>query len=1228
MINHIGDGPKIPKLDVDKYEKYLHKEMKDIKGNYGSRVIKRIAHNVKATLYQIGNIIKHGKLISTDMIVLKKLDKKFDKLDAILNKCVDDEVVTKITNFINNVKKKYHDQLELNSCNNYINIKLEKINKHAEEAKKLNQIFTETDDILRDLVKNKNYKEKEKVFSGLKSEIKKLEEFTKNFEDKRKINVLNYKVSLIQEKLYQKNREKKQLKVTEYSIKKEKIHPELSHEDFSVENKQIKNHVDPSVISSSKILLFNLQSEKKEGDSIVPVLSDSIVHFATEVKKQQKLFKEDLKALSGLIQKIFHGQERLVIEESTMKIWAHIIKEKVAQYLPFIGTKEFVAPFHKFDKLFFNGLEEFEKHEITVDQNLVNGFINFIMDVKKLHQREFPQEFIEAPFVPEGIKDPLAIKDLLPERSPEVKESKDPEISKEEIIRNKRLEAIMKRSILSQEQVSSIEQLHDIPKKEELTQPHEVQLSTQEIAKLLRDLKQANENSSNFENRLNKENITKKELLLIDKELSLISKSVEFFDKNIPRFLKIVNLNKENLNSLIKERDECIINLANAEKIIGSKFKTGEEVGESYKKAFEYYKELAEKGNVEAQFNLAEFYEEGWGDLPDPAEAVKWYQKAADQGDARAVWYMASYLYEKGDYSEALKYYKKAAEMGDKYALCCIGDMHRDGEGINEDYDVARGFYEEAAKQGDAHGFGRLGDLYESGIGVKIDYKKALEYYQQAVKLGGKDDYAVDVERLQNKLENLTVDNLRASVKNLVDISKKQGLENSLKSKRSFIWLTSPNIEKLNNGLKELAQEINPLGAAKQILSVVENWFLQMDEGNQWRIEDLKEFKNAYQTVLNLCNAIYDKTEALQNAVKSLVETAEGEKKVLTGTLSQNWGKLGLDSSETKKLKVLLTKKLNDEDDPLEVSGQILQLVGKGLVQLGFAAWKNSKNHKEGIKLTENGKYLKKNFDKAVVLNKELSDFYETKQVINSLITKLTKFSESPFTLEEFNQAQTELSCLNKRQDVDKEKFKTVTSQMLFLQKKVDETAKKTKDLIDLVDNFNQKIKDTRYSGKKEPFNIIQKSMARLVKSPGYDKDLLNEIENKFNTYVVAFNSRADKLQNAFKALVDIAEGKKKALTGTLSQNYGKFGFDSHETKRLKELLDMNLIDEEDPIAIFDEMLGLIKKGLIQLGLAKTADGKDNISFLDETGELANAYQQFLMAKFSLAFFLNNQEIR
>lgn len=56
----------------------------------------------------------------------------------------------------------------------------------------------------------------------------------------------------------------------------------------------------------------------------------------------------------------------------------------------------------------------------------------------------------------------------------------------------------------------------------------------------------------------------------------------------------------------------------------------------NYTIAYRLFKELAEKGTPEAQFNLGVMYDTGQGVLQDYVEAAMWYQRAANQGYAAA----------------------------------------------------------------------------------------------------------------------------------------------------------------------------------------------------------------------------------------------------------------------------------------------------------------------------------------------------------------------------------------------------------------------------------------------------------------------------------------------------------------------------------------------------------------------------------------------------------------
>lgn len=144
---------------------------------------------------------------------------------------------------------------------------------------------------------------------------------------------------------------------------------------------------------------------------------------------------------------------------------------------------------------------------------------------------------------------------------------------------------------------------------------------------------------------------------------------------------------------------------------------------------------LAEQGNASAQFKVGMTYEFG-GDLGCPPhsdfDAVSWYQKAADQGNADAEEELASLLYagrgRAKDYDESLKWFKRAAEQGRPFSRYMVGLMHYNGEGTPQDFVAAARWIGQAAEQGLYNAEADLGDLYEKGHGVPQDYVQAYKW--------------------------------------------------------------------------------------------------------------------------------------------------------------------------------------------------------------------------------------------------------------------------------------------------------------------------------------------------------------------------------------------------------------------------------------------------------------------------------------------------------------------
>ena len=88
------------------------------------------------------------------------------------------------------------------------------------------------------------------------------------------------------------------------------------------------------------------------------------------------------------------------------------------------------------------------------------------------------------------------------------------------------------------------------------------------------------------------------------------------------------------------------------------------------------------------------------------------------------------------DYPEALRWYRKAAEQGDARAQYNLGNMYRNGRGVKQDNHEAMRWYRKAAEQGEALAQSNLGVMYAEGRGVKRDDREAVRWYRKAAEQG------------------------------------------------------------------------------------------------------------------------------------------------------------------------------------------------------------------------------------------------------------------------------------------------------------------------------------------------------------------------------------------------------------------------------------------------------------------------------------------------------------
>ncbi|MGM0553267.1 MAG: phospholipase D-like domain-containing protein [Pseudomonadota bacterium] len=159
--------------------------------------------------------------------------------------------------------------------------------------------------------------------------------------------------------------------------------------------------------------------------------------------------------------------------------------------------------------------------------------------------------------------------------------------------------------------------------------------------------------------------------------------------------------------------------------------------------ALEWYRRAAEQGDAGGQFNLGVIYATGRGVPQDDREAVEWYRRAAEQGHADGQFNLG-FMYQHGrgapqDDREAVDWYRRAAEQGHAGGQVNLGSMYRDGTGVSQDDREAVEWYRRAAEQGHADGQFNLGFMYQDGSGLPQDDREAVEWYRRAAEQGHAD---------------------------------------------------------------------------------------------------------------------------------------------------------------------------------------------------------------------------------------------------------------------------------------------------------------------------------------------------------------------------------------------------------------------------------------------------------------------------------------------------------
>ena len=167
----------------------------------------------------------------------------------------------------------------------------------------------------------------------------------------------------------------------------------------------------------------------------------------------------------------------------------------------------------------------------------------------------------------------------------------------------------------------------------------------------------------------------------------------------------------------------------------------------------------------------------GLGTEQDYAEAFKWLEKSAMEGNKFAQFSLANlYYYGNGteqSYDQAYHWYMKAAEQGQPYAAYAVAQMYANGEAVEKDDVQAQNYYKQALagfqklesdEQADDNLFYKMGRMFRLGLGTEVDIPKAIDFFKRAAGLGNRN------ARRTMALEYISGENVEQDIDKGIDI--------------------------------------------------------------------------------------------------------------------------------------------------------------------------------------------------------------------------------------------------------------------------------------------------------------------------------------------------------------------------------------------------------------------------------------------------------------------------
>ena len=175
---------------------------------------------------------------------------------------------------------------------------------------------------------------------------------------------------------------------------------------------------------------------------------------------------------------------------------------------------------------------------------------------------------------------------------------------------------------------------------------------------------------------------------------------------------------------------------------MGYHYENGIGVEQDYIAAMAWHKCAADAGDSDAMYSIGDLYYFGNGVEKDYSLAKDWYEKAIMAGNEAAFMPLGTIYYYGDDYGRAMEFYLKALSDDNPHqhiAEARIGDLYREGAGVERDMAKVVEWYKKSAGHGYDFAMLVLGDIYMEGDGIEQDIEEAKRWYEKAKEAGNEE---------------------------------------------------------------------------------------------------------------------------------------------------------------------------------------------------------------------------------------------------------------------------------------------------------------------------------------------------------------------------------------------------------------------------------------------------------------------------------------------------------